>query len=79
MNETREPETMNALINAFVRHPNSVGESYAEHAAFAGRFGAMLMLAGLAALVHALLPFAFERTASGIVKQLHERHNGRGG
>ena len=69
---------MNTLINAFVRHPNSVGESYAEHAAFAGRFGATLMLAGLAALIHAVLPFAFERTASGIVKRLYDRTSGRG-
>ena len=69
---------MNALITAFVRHPQSVGESYTEHAAFAGRFGCTLILAGLAALVHAVLPFAFEKTASRMVIRLHDKVSNRG-
>ena len=69
---------MNTLITAFVRHPQTVGESYAEHAAFAGQFGRKLILAGLAALVHAVLPFAFEKTASQIIIKLHDRIANRG-
>ena len=52
-------------------HPHSVGETYAEHARFALRAGLRLTGAGLAALVHAVLPFAFVRHASGVVLELH--------
>ncbi len=69
---------MNAILTAFVRHPESVGENYAEHAAFAGRFGGQLLLAGLAALVHAVFPFAFEKTASNMVMKLHGKIANRG-
>ena len=58
---------------AFTEHPASVGESYGEHMAAAGGFGRDLVLAGFACLVHALLPFLFERTASAAVTDLHER------
>ena len=69
---------MNTLLTAFVRHPQSVGESYGEHAVFAGRFGCKLLLAGMAALVHAILPFASEKTASKMVISLHDQISGRG-
>lgn len=52
-------------------HPASVGESYGEHLAAAWRFGFVLVGAGLACLIHGLLPFAFERTASGAVQRLN--------
>ena len=69
---------MNTLLNAFVRHPQAVGESYGEHAMFAGRFGCTLILAGMAALVHAVLPFAFEKTAGNMVIRLHDKIANRG-
>ncbi|MDJ0642683.1 MAG: DUF6356 family protein [Erythrobacter sp.] len=56
---------------AFTRHPASVGESYAEHALKATGFGLRMIGCGLACLVHALLPFLFERTASRAVDRLH--------
>ena len=56
------------VVDAFQRHPATVGESYFEHMAFAARFGVLMLAAGGAALVHALLPFAFETTASRIVR-----------
>ena len=55
----------------FLDHPGSVNETYGEHFAFAARFGATLIGAGSAALVHAFLPCFFERTASTTVKRLH--------
>lgn len=58
---------------AFTEHPASVGESYGEHMGAAAAFGRDLVVAGLACLVHALLPFLFERTASAAVTDLHER------
>jgi hypothetical protein len=57
----------------FTAHPASVGETYAEHFASATSFAAQLFLAAAACLVHACLPFLFEKTASGILRRLHER------
>jgi hypothetical protein len=74
---------MSALISRlFLDHPRSVDESYFEHQAFAIGFAARLIGAGLAALVHAVLPFAFETTASRMVRamaaELEARRRARG-
>lgn len=58
---------------SFTEHPASVGETYGEHFRVAGRFGTAMLLGGAACLVHAVLPFLFTRTGSGIITQLHER------
>jgi hypothetical protein len=55
------------------RHPASVGETYGQHFASASGFGLRLIAAGCACLVHALLPFLLQRTASRIVAALHTR------
>ena len=60
-------------LAAFTEHPASVGETYGEHMVTAGSFGRDLILAGCACLVHAILPFLFERTASQAVVGLHDR------
>ncbi len=57
----------------FLDHPASVGESYTEHCAVAARFGVALIGAGLAALVHAVLPSAFGTHASRTVIRLHRQ------
>jgi hypothetical protein len=62
----------------FLDHPASVDESYLEHARFAFGFAFWLIAAGMAALVHALLPFAFEKTASNITRRLFARIDNRG-
>jgi len=51
-------------MNPFTAHPASVGETYGEHYRFAFRFGAQMTLGGIAAMIHALLPFLFITTAS---------------
>jgi hypothetical protein len=61
------------LKNAFIQHPASVGETYGEHLISASSFAARLFVAALACALHALLPFAFERTASQIVLRLHDK------
>ena len=61
------------MIQRFVEHPHAVGETYGEHACAAAGFGGLLILAGLACLVHAALPWMFETTASGLVMRLHNR------
>ena len=65
------------LSRLFTQHPASVDESYFEHMRFAGSFSGKLFVAALAAAVHAVLPFLFERTASGIINQLHHRMHNR--
>jgi hypothetical protein len=69
---------MSSLIRLMVSHPNSVGESYFEHMWFALRFAALLSAAAFCALVHAVLPFCFETTASGIIRKLYDRIENRG-
>ncbi|MBO6717734.1 MAG: hypothetical protein JJ913_07255 [Rhizobiaceae bacterium] len=65
------------IANLFTDHPAAVGESYFGHMAFAAWFASRLGLAAGAALVHALLPFLFETTASRIVRELAERTHNR--
>lgn len=72
-----EGET-NMIDRLFLDHPRSVNESYLEHAAFAGRFSLTLFGAAFAALIHAVLPFCFERTASRTVAALYARTHNRG-
>jgi hypothetical protein len=60
----------------FLDHPRSVDESYFEHLLFAGGFELRLLGAGLAALVHAMIPCLFEKTASQMITQMHDKiHN----
>lgn len=60
------------FARVFTAHPASVGETYAQHMAHAGTFGARMVFAGLACLVHAILPFSFINTGSNTVRQLHD-------
>lgn len=66
------------LDRVFLDHPRKVEESYLEHLAFAAGFSARLMAAAGAALVHAVIPCLFERTASNIVADLYARTHNRG-
>jgi hypothetical protein len=58
------------MANPFTAHPRSVGESYAEHCAFACRYGAKMALGGLAAVLHGVFPFLFQTTGSRITREL---------
>ncbi|MCB2136087.1 MAG: hypothetical protein KDE08_09120 [Rhodobacteraceae bacterium] len=66
------------LDRLFLDHPRSVDETYLQHAAFASRFSLALFGAACAALVHAVLPFMFERTASRTVARLYAKTHNRG-
>ena len=61
------------LGRAFTDHPASVGETYTEHMGRAACFGVRMMAAGLACLVHAVLPFLFVHTGSRAIGELNER------
>ena len=65
------------MLDAFNRHPSSVGESYGEHLAQASGFGVTMITAGAACLVHAIFPFWFEKTASLCVQRLHAQMSAR--
>lgn len=60
-------------LRAFTEHPASVGESYLEHLARASCFGARMMFAGFACLLHGLLPFLFVKTGSRAISELNDR------
>lgn len=57
----------------FTEHPCSVGETYLEHLQTAAWFGATMFIAGLACLVHALIPALFVKTGSTTIWRLHDR------
>lgn len=61
------------LSRIFTEHPASVGETYGEHLVHATSFGGRMVVAGAACIVHALLPFAFARTGSRAITELHDQ------
>jgi hypothetical protein len=61
------------IMRLFTAHPRDVGETYGEHFGVAAAFGLRMVAAGLACLVHAVLPFAFVTTASRTVRELYAR------
>lgn len=65
---------MSDLIDRiFLKHPRSVDEGYWQHFAFALSFAVKLFVAGFAALVHALIPCIFEKTASQAITRMHDK------
>jgi hypothetical protein len=61
------------LHRLFTEHPESVGETYGEHMVRASCFGGRMVVAGLACMVHAVLPFIFVRTGSQAIEELNAR------
>ena len=61
------------MSRLFTAHPASVGETYVQHLLAAGGFAARLAAAAVVCLVHALLPFLFEKTGSAMIAELHDR------
>ncbi len=57
----------------FVEHPATVGESYTEHMGMAFSFGGKMLLAGVACLLHGLVPALFKTTGSAAIDDLHDR------
>jgi hypothetical protein len=61
------------MFEFFQKHPRSVGETYLEHMAVATTFGVLMIVGGLACLVHAIFPELFVTTASRVIGLLHTR------
>jgi hypothetical protein len=66
------------MSNPFTDHPQALGESYGSHFMHALRYSGRLFTAGGAALVHAFLPFLFEKTASNAIKGMYADMTRRG-
>jgi hypothetical protein len=62
-----------SLRAKFTEHPASVGETYGEHFVTAAGFSLSLFRAAFVCAIHALLPFAFEKTGSKCISGLHDR------
>ena len=57
----------------FTSHLDSVGETYFQHLRHALGFSVVMLLGSVVCLIHALLPFLFERTGSNCIRTLHDR------
>lgn len=66
-------QSNSSLLNRlFVEHPSSLGMSWAKHGAGAVLIGATLVGAGMACLIHALVPGWFTQTAGKTVARMHD-------
>jgi Family of unknown function (DUF6356) len=76
---------MSLFRSIFIEHPASVDETYLQHFISALSFGMKMVVAGVACMVHGLLPALFVTRGSDTVCALHERmvvsrrKNGRNG
>ena len=66
------------LTRVFLDHPRKVDEPYVQHMIFAARFSLKLFGAGAAALIHAVIPCLFERTASRMIAEMYAKTHNRG-
>jgi len=78
MGRQRATAPTRPLLGAFTEHPASVGETYTEHMAVALGYGARLLGAGCAAIVHAFVPALFQTTASDAIGTMHAEIENRG-
>ena len=69
---------LHMFARVFLDHPRKVDESYLQHMGFALWFAGRLGLGAAAALIHAVIPAACERTASTIIAELYEKTHNRG-
>lgn len=61
------------MLELFTKHPRTVNETYFEHLVMALGFAGRMALATLVCLVHAILPFMFEKTGSKMIANLYHR------
>jgi hypothetical protein len=60
------------MIVAARQHLQQAGETYFEHLRFASLVGSLLVAAGVACLIHALIPAFCRTSASGVVRLVNE-------
>jgi len=64
---------MSLFRSLFIEHPASVDETYLEHFVSALSFGTKMIVAGVACVLHGLLPAVFVTRGSDTICALHER------
>ena len=64
---------MSLFRSLFTEHPASVDETYLEHFGSAIYFGTKMIVAGVACVVHGVVPAVFVTRGSDTVRALHER------
>ena len=64
---------MSAWSRLFTDHPDSVGETYAQHFGQAMGFGFRMIWGGIVCMVHALIPGICPTKGSDMICDLHER------
>ncbi|MGC1523456.1 MAG: DUF6356 family protein [Steroidobacteraceae bacterium] len=64
---------MSFFRSLFIEHPASVDETYLQHFSSALGFGAKMIVAGVACMVHGILPAVFVTRGSDTIRSLHER------
>ena len=60
------------MIKKSKDHLNSVNENYFEHMVIALNVGLKMLLGGLMALIHGIIPGVFQTDASNKIKELYE-------
>ena len=69
----RQPQSKAGVVHRlFVEHPRSLGMSWSKHGAGAILIGTTLVGAGLACLVHAVVPGWFTQTAGKTITRMHD-------
>ena len=71
-NPTVDSRATGPLGRLFLDHPRSLGMSWAGHGAGAVKIGGELIGAGMACLVHALVPGLFSQTAGKTVTRIYQ-------
>jgi hypothetical protein len=66
-----ETERGGVAERMFLEHPRSLGMSWAAHGVGAIRIGARLVGAGIACMIHALVPGWFTETAGKTITGMH--------
>jgi len=70
-NESMEQKSL------LTKHLHDANESYFEHLAFTVKVGVTLIVIGIVAMLHGLMPFVFTHTASGMLCKLMDEMKAR--
>jgi hypothetical protein len=68
---------MTRSLYYFTAHLSNIGESYGQHFLHAIYYFVMLLTAAICALIHAILPFLFEKIASQSISKLYSKMTAR--
>ena len=63
---------MRKFLRLFLKHPNSVGETYCQHFRYAAGLSCTFIRVGLMCIIHAFFPFMFTSDISSKVKDINE-------